>query len=164
MMQYKLVPMDQAPQSKNEEVVVSPSAKNELTDKQQSQLVEVNSVMDSVWKESEHKSKAILLYLAKNNVQYDPQSNRIVYEGGVIGSPLPDLLWWTVGSDRDDRPWDQFRFFRLLTNIAVPKSLYGPGKYKLAKATSTPYPVAVKRRHIDRDSNAVLHKQWKSLF
>ncbi len=99
----------------------------------------------------------------------------MVYEGGVIGSPLSSLLSWTVSSERDeDRPWDQMRFFRLLTDMGVPKSLYGEGKYKLANVASKPIPIAVVKKRLlpqtDRENgggdptNDPPEKRWKHLF
>ncbi len=178
-LRYKLVPLDeQIPEtlgsgSKPEEEEVkkdsaaSPSSIIGST--------QVGEVLTSVQNENKHKSKAILLYLSKNNTQYDPETNRIIYDGGIIGSPLPDLLWWTVSPDRDDRPWDQFRFFRLLTDISIPKSLYGPGKFRLANAMSRPHPIAIKKRRFENisggndkygnsDQIVVKENRWRSLF
>ncbi|MCP4708269.1 MAG: hypothetical protein GY869_06570 [Planctomycetes bacterium] len=82
---------------------------------------------------------------AKTRAERD--SYRIIYEGGVIGSPLQNLLHWTVSPDGgEDRPWDQMRFFWFLTDLGVPKSLYRAGKYKLANVASKPNPVAIVRR------------------
>ncbi len=112
------------------------------------QSSDIDSIVSAAPKETRHKYKAILAYLINAKTRAKQDSYRIIYsEGGVIGSPLQNLLRWTVSPDRgEDRPWDQMRFFRLLTDLGVPKSLYGAGKYKLAKVASKPIPVAIVRK------------------
>ncbi len=131
---------------------------------------DIDLLISSIPKEQQQKSKAILAYLINAGVRVEPDTNRVIYEGGVIGSPLPDLLHWTIESKFNfDRPWDQMRFFRLLTDHAIPKSLFGAGKYRLANVASRPYPIAVKRwrpaaDNGEKNSNQPPEKRWKSLF
>ncbi len=135
--------------------------------------IDIGTVLSSIPVNLQHKAKAILVYLTKSNREVIPNSYRVVYEGGVIGSPLPKLLLWTISNDRkEDRSWDQFRFFRLLTDLAVPKSLFGSGKYKLANVSSKPVPIAIVKKRANNDNlsetvadqNAPLEKRWKKLF
>ncbi len=132
--------------------------------------VDMENMLSAAPPELLHKCKAILAYLIKAEVRVQRDSHRMVYEGGMIGSPLPNLLQWTVSSDRgEERPWDQIRFFRLLTDLDVAKSLYGQGKYKLANIASRPVPVAIvkRKRRQDKSSktdDSPAEKRWKHLF
>ncbi len=61
------------------------------------------------------------------------------------------------------------RFFHLLTDLAVPKSLFGLGNYRLAKAAARPYPFAVKRGSQTQqpegdEDTEIPEKRWKTLF
>ncbi len=69
--------------------------------------MDVDSVTKSIPTEFQQKSKAILIYLVQAGVQVELDSFRIIYQGGIIGSALADLLTWTTDSSRSlDRPWD----------------------------------------------------------
>ncbi len=126
---------------------------------------DIDSILSSLPQQLQEKSKVILAYLIRAGVQIELGSKRIIYENEVVGSPLPNLLHWTTESKRTlDRPWDQMRFFRLLADLSIPKSLFGTGKYRLAQVAAKPYPIAVKRSKAAISSNELPEKRWKALF
>ncbi len=136
-------------------------------------LTDIDSVLSTVPENLQQKSKAILLYLIRANIRVEPDAYRLIYEGDITGSPLSNLLRWTLDASRAfDRPWDQMHFFRLLTNLAVPKSLFGLGKYKLAPVAAKPYLIAVNKRMAEssggddnnEEMNGSARNQWRALF
>ncbi len=71
------------------------------------------------------------------------------------------------------------RLFHLLTDLAIPKSLFESGNYRLAKDAARSYPFSVKRGrgnqtqqpegdydddYDDNERPEIPEKHWKSLF
>ncbi len=180
MIQYKLVPVDQNGDANGNSDETEQPDRSEGNDKQAAgydtvdlKSINVDDILSTAPRELNHKCKAILAYLINAEAKVQQDSYRMVYDGGVIGSPLPDLLRWSVSDDRDEeRPWDQMRFFKILMGLNVPKSIYGRGKYKLANVASKPVPIAVvKKRQISANFNndknegadVLQEKRWKHL-
>ncbi len=202
MKEYKLVPVEQLTDvadrllqnGKQQEMVQPevepevPSTENAAPEDVEKSTVplkspDVDSIIHAIPKELQHKCKAILAYLINAGVDHEQGKNdyKIVYEGGVIRSPLPELLRWTISPNRNkERPWDQMRFFRILTDLGIPKSLYGKGKYKLANVASKLVPIAIVKKNKRKnngttdgafaapsaadDNDTPPEKRWKRLF
>ncbi len=132
MIQYKLVPTNRQQEltgadslDETRSAAIDEQADYGIVDLNS---INVDDILMTIPRELVHKCKAILAYLINAKVQVQRDGYRMVYDGGVIGSPLQDLLRWTVSGDRgEERPWDQMRFFRTLTELKVVRSIFGQG-------------------------------------
>lgn len=89
----------------------------------------IHAMESLVPKRLRNKAKILLHHLVQNEVPVD-KKNRIVFDGGVIGPPLIDLVLYAVAPTNyyRNQPKDYDKFSDLLENTAAPKSAYNSHK------------------------------------
>jgi hypothetical protein len=89
---------------------------------------DVNYIVSSLPKKLQGKGRNLLRYLEHYEVKIMKDSFELVYEDGVIGSPLQSLIENTLlnhGTQNSIRLWDTAKFLQLLRLIKLPRSFFG---------------------------------------